>query len=309
MAKVRHPVGLRTTFVSTNRIILFYRLVYSQQKPFVLMFDDLTVEQFQVVYDPLDFETLKMIIDKIGKYHALSAVLLQNGHTQVTQFEAGITSAMMDMFMPMATHLQNISKILQTWEGFEKIGEKLFKIAPKLAVNFFNGDKTQNDRFFVLCHGDFHIRNLMFKKSKEGELSDAIFLDFQMPVYFSPAMDLIGLLNTMGNAEVRLRSDEVIKRYHEQLTLSLNLFGYSGKVPSVIDIQIEMLKISPYHVFSSLLAIPMFTIKGVELSELFNVSEDSAAVIGIKKAYYDPEIIADLKPLIRSFYYRGVFDE
>lgn len=286
------------------------RLVYSQKKPFVLVFDDLTVDKYQVVYDSLDMEDLKMVIDKTAKYHALSLVLLQNGLNQVTQFEASLNPAMAQLFAPMEIHLQNIGKIVSTWPGYEQIGEKLLQNGPKIPGRFLSADRTiREDRFFVLNHGDFHIRNLMFQKSDGGRLSNVIFLDFQMPAFFSASLDLIGVLNAMGNADVRRRSPEVIKQYHGQLVANLKLYGYEGKIPSVIDIEIELLKCSDYHAFSSLLAIPMFKIRGIEMAELFNTNEDSPSVIGIREAFTDPEFIADIKPLLYSFYNRGVFDE
>lgn len=274
------------------------------------MFDDLTVQEYQVVYDSLDFKQLLPIVDKIAKYHAMSVVLLQKGHTEVTQYEKGLNSAMKDMFAPMVSHFDRVADIVKTWPGFEKIGEQMKTLGPKMADIIIKHDTTiDKDRFFVLNHGDFHLRNLMFQKDAQGELTNGIFLDFQMPVFTTPAMDLNGLLNMMGNAEVRKRKDEVLKLYHDQLVASLKLYGYEGKLPTGIDIQVEMLKVSHYEAWSVLLGIPMFSIKGVEMSELFNANDDSPVVEGFRKAYSDPAWMEEVKPYIRSYYYRGVFDD
>lgn len=251
-----------------------------------------------------------MVIDKTAKFHALSLVLLENGHTMLTEFESGFNSAMKDMFKPMGLHLRTIGKIVESWEGFEEIGKKIIQTGPELAAKFLNVDKTpRDDRFFVLNHGDFHLRNLMFQKTDEGNISNIMFLDFQIPVYFSAGFDLIGLLNTMGTPAVRRRSPEVLKRYHEQLVMNLKTYGYHGRIPSAVDIHMEMLRNSHYDAFSSILGIPMFMIKGMDLAELFSTDQDGPAVAGIKKAYNDPQFIADIKPIIYSFYNRGVFDE
>lgn len=272
------------------------------------MFDDLTVDKYQVIYDPLDFEQLKLITDKIAKFHALSLVLLQNGHTQVTQYEAGINSAMKGIFTSIGQHLINVAAEVKTWPGYEVIGEKLQRAGPELASKFLSADHVQNERFFVMNHGDFHLRNLMFKKNSEGGLEKCLFLDFQMPVFYTPVQDLIGLINTMGNMEVRQRRDEVLKIYHGVLVGSLKQYGYTGKTPSVVDIQIELLRNIDYYAFSSLLALPMFSIKGVDLAELFNTAPDSPSVIGMKQAFKDPKIVEDMKPLLTYFNNMGIFD-
>ena len=289
---------------------LHSRLVYSQTKPFVLVFDDLTMDNYKVHDDPLAFEQLKPIISRIGKFHALSLVLLQNGHADIAKYEGAYSSAMEALFVPMSVHLQNAAEIVKSWSGFEEMGQKLYDNGSKIPGKFLKLSKTKTpDRFFVLNHGDFHVRNLMFQENVPGEFSDVIFLDFQMPVYFSPGFDLVGLINTMGDMDVRRRSMEVIKEYHGQLVASLRKYGFTGDFPTAIDIHIEMMRNAAYNCFSTLLAMPMFRIKGMELGEIFNTAPDSPCVVGIKDAYNDPHFVEHIKPLIKYFYDLGVFDE
>lgn len=274
------------------------------------MFDDLTADKYRVVYDALNVERLQPIVDKIAKHHALSLVLIQNGHPQVSQYEAGLNSSMKVMFKPMEMHIQRIAEIVKTWPGFEIIGEKMKNLGPKMIETLIKHDTKQDPgRFFVLNHGDFHLRNLMFQTDEQGAPVNGIFLDYQMPVLSSPGLDLIGLLNMIGDSGVRKRRGEVLKTYHEKLVASLKKYGYKGTLPTGIDIQVEMLKMSIYDAFSTLLAIPMFTIKGVEMAELFNSSDDSPVVEGFRKCYSDPEWLAEVKPRLMSFYNRGIFDD
>lgn len=273
------------------------------------MFDDLTVEKYQVVYEPLGFDKVLMIVEKIAKYHALSLILLDNGHEQITKYETSLTADMKDMFTIMNKNIQRIAQIVKTWPGFEVMGDKLSKAGPRIAASLYTREVPSKDRFTVLVHGDFHLRNLMFQKDSQGDPSNVMFLDFQMPLYYSPALDLIGLLSTMGDSEVRKRKDEVIKLYHEYLVASLKMYGYAGKLPSVIDVKVECLRMSDYDAFSTLLAIPFFAIKGIEMSELFDASDDSVVAREIKKYYNNPDHAEEMKPIINSFYYRGTFDE
>lgn len=53
------------------------RCVYTSEDPQVLIFDDLTQQNYGMVYDSLDVERIQLIVDKIAKYHALSKVLAE----------------------------------------------------------------------------------------------------------------------------------------------------------------------------------------------------------------------------------------
>lgn len=67
---------------------------------------------------------------------------------------------------------------IKTWDGFEMITEKLENFVGKFEAN---GEKVfqtngSTDGFNVLNHGDFHIKNMVFKKDSGGKLSDVLFV-------------------------------------------------------------------------------------------------------------------------------------
>lgn len=273
------------------------------------MFDDLTVEKYQVVYDQLDYEQIQMVVDKIAKYHALSMVLLENGHTELKDYKMVFSEEMRGMFLPMTRVIYQLTSIVKTWPGYEAIAAKVDNFIPKmpdLMIKLLQRDNSYE--FNVLNHGDFHIRNLMFKKTEQGELSEVLFLDFQMPNYNIPAFDFIGLLTSMGNNEVRRRENDVIKMYHKLLLANLERYGFKGDLPSVVDIQVTLLRLSEQHAFYVFVLGPMFRLRGIELGALFDPKESEEVVQSLDKVFRDPEFIEDMKLALDKFESRGIFD-
>lgn len=142
----------------------------------------------------------------------------------------------------MTRNVKPLGRAVKTWKGCERIGEKLECIPGRLVekcMDAYAKEKTWG--YNVLNHGDFHLRNLMFKKDKEDNLTDIMFLDFQIPLYRTPAFDLYYLLNLICDDDARERDGEVIKMYHQELLSNLEKYGYKGKVPSLIDVHVELL--------------------------------------------------------------------
>lgn len=68
-------------------------------------------------------------------------------------------------------------------------------------------------------------------------------IDYQICIYATPAIDLIYALYYFVSAENRQKHRaELIATYHQQFVASLKLFGYLKTPPSLIDLQIELLR-------------------------------------------------------------------
>lgn len=273
------------------------------------MFEDLTVENYEVVYDPLSFDQIEMIVEKLAKYHALGWALLERGHEELKDFKMVFTEEMRQMFIPMMRIIDQVAQEIKTWPGYETSGSKIEKLLPALPDIMLETMKKEYPHdFTVLNHGDFHIRNLMFKKSKEGELSDVIFLDFQMPNYSMPVFDFCGLMTSMCTEEVRKREDEVLKMYQRLLVKNLKAYGFQGKTPTVVDIKISILRLSHYRLFYTFVLGPMFRLRGFELGAYFTQETNSEVVAALDAALKDPIYIEDIKLAVNQFESLGVLD-
>jgi len=104
----------------------------------------------------------------------------------------------------------------------------------------------------VLNHGDFYTKNIFFKY-KGNELVDALFVDFQNCVIGSPLIDLFYFFATSVSVNVLASNrDELIYIYHSTLAAVLKNLDYSGHIPTLNELQIEILKKSSLELYFGL---------------------------------------------------------
>lgn len=224
-------------------------MVYSRAEPPVLVFEDLTQNNFEMVYEMLSFADLQLILERIAKFHALSMVMAESDESCLVTKQSGFFTA--DQLRPIFTSTIQESKrfgqAIQKWPGMQGIGEKIEKSADKLFINYAESYRWKSaSSYQVLNHGDFYIRNMMFQRDDKGTLKDVTFLDYQIPLYGSPGYDLIYMFNMIGGREVRERKFEVLKKYHTILVENLNKFGFKGTLPSAIDVHVAVLQLAAF---------------------------------------------------------------
>lgn len=229
--------------------LVWPKLVFHIEDPIVLVFDDLTQEDYGMLYEPLGFDNIQMIIEKIAQYHAASMVLAkQPGQLEVlSQYRSTLDGEnVRGMFKPMVAQGKTMAAAAKNWPGCKEIAEKLEKNMDNIFENFMKSYALTNTwGFNVLNHGDFHIRNMMFATAGET-IKDVIFLDFQLPMYHSPAFDLIYMMNAIGSREVRERRMEVVNVYHKELVRNLSRYGFAGTLPSIIDVHVGILNLGSF---------------------------------------------------------------
>lgn len=181
--------------------------------------------------------------------------------------------------------------------------------------------------FNVLNHGDFHIRNMMFREDS-GKEREVLFLDFQAPSLNSPSSDLNTMLQLTGDFEVRERKEEILHRYQRQLTESLLAYGFKGRLPTAIDVQVEMIKSSDIGEFSSLILcgsremirnvgfilelyqivclLPVVLIPDLKILDAMENGSSTAS--GLVTVCKDPKFVEHMKKMLRSLELRGMFD-
>lgn len=162
--------------------------------------------------------------------------------------------------------LEAFTDVAKEWEGFERYVAPLETFKQKYlskALKTYTANRTDFG-FNVLNHADFHTKNLLFKKTADGAVEDFYFvsgiydgtcllyphkivftsqIDFQISVYATPAIDLIYALYYFVSAENRQNHRaEIITAYHQQFVESLRKFGYLKAPPSLIDLQVELLR-------------------------------------------------------------------
>lgn len=166
-------------------------------------------------------------------------------------------------------------------EPLEFISRFSTRAEPKVIDDYVNAIKG----FKVLNHGDFYTRNI-FYKYKGNELVDALFVDFQNAVIGTPLIDLFYFFATSVAVDVLASSrDELIYAYHDALTAMLAALSYEGYVPSLNELQVEILKRSSMELYFSLTLGPYMR------------TPEPKVITAVQPSLYKPEYLTQLKSM------------
>jgi Ecdysteroid kinase-like family len=154
------------------------RLIYSSNAPaWFLVFEDLVERGYQPKTSLLNFEEMKMVMTKIGKWHATSYYLgKMDAQTPVTEYESLLfDEEITDLDALFGDAFRYLRKAVEKWPGDNGlILEKLDSATKNWFARGQAAYKEVSD-FCVMNHGDFHFKNIMFKY-QNGVLDDLLFV-------------------------------------------------------------------------------------------------------------------------------------
>jgi thiamine kinase-like enzyme len=139
---------------------------------------------------------------------------------------------------------QKFAKSTATVEGCEKIAAKVAQWdMMKIFGVFMAIAEPMRCGLKVLNHGDDWLNNMMFKSEAEGTTVDVKLIDFQMSFWGSPANDLIYFFVSSVADDVKTKFfDDLIAIYHGELESSLVSLGYDQHIPTISELQIDLLE-------------------------------------------------------------------
>nr|XP_024219656.1 uncharacterized protein LOC112211717 [Halyomorpha halys] len=230
----------------------------------VIMLEDLTASGFNTVDRTKlqDIEHARLVLRNLGRFHAMAKVLEERGQISKDGYKpwpflyneacykalvfGGLMALVKGMRATWGKEWSETADLLGkiTFEDFEK--------RLKRCVNF------GKDIFRCLNHGDLWNNNMMFKYNWEGKPIEIRFVDFKVPHYNSPCLDVIYYIYSCIKPNLRRQKyKSLIKLYHESLTSSLDRFDFKGSKPSLNEIEqtMERLSFSILAIFASGYAI------------------------------------------------------
>lgn len=222
------------------------KLIYQSTKPHsVIVLEDLSESGYERITQPLEnFEDSKLIFQRLAKYHAGSYFLINERKADYSRFNFCMFSledpVILEKFL--FEPLDTFTEVLASWEGYEEYVDKFKAFRESFIEKGKQFYKPDANGYNVLNHGDFHVKNLMFKKNGD-KIEDFFILDFQISVLASPCVDLFyALYNKISDKNRQNRRDEIIHYYHSEFTNALKRFGFIGKVPPLLDLKMELMK-------------------------------------------------------------------
>lgn len=308
MERVLRTIGAKTEFGP--------RLLHSSKDPTLIMvFDDLTKRDYVTKSSQLNLHEAKIAYTKMARWHAASMFLADTvpaikapnkGHAIMAEYANAKWAACIAM----------LAKLCQNWPGYGIYSEYLEKFKKSFSKRILDIYTPQeSDLFNVFNHGDFHFKNMMFK-TLDGKTTDILLLDYQICAWGSPAIDIIYSLYTALSVETRdNHRDELIKFYHDELVSVLTKLGYQKKIPSLIELHVELLKCGPLEPFWAFTLLPHML---VPMSELTGIQKDIQNGVDladvemlrkIKLALFQhPKYTSVIKRYLPVFLYKGLLD-
>ncbi|XP_055845199.1 uncharacterized protein LOC129911422 [Episyrphus balteatus] len=247
-------------------LILGAKHLYSTTDPVqTIVLEDLTTHGFEIQSRQLglDEDHCSVVLRKLGQFHALSMVLMKKDTTIARKFQKGLLHEEAVKSGPFVglfgTQLQKLASISTNWEGFEGISHKLFRFFENFSENVMKAVFPLKGLVNVLNHGDLWVNNLLFKRMEEDDSIDMRMIDFQFSFCGSPGFDLNYFLYTSLQLDVLInKRDQLIEIYHQSLVDTLKELQHDF-IPSLEDIQNEILKKELYGFFVSFAFFPMMS--------------------------------------------------
>lgn len=144
----------------------------------------------------------------------------------------GFLTSGMGNFLEFLEKVPELSKYVPY---FKSIEHTYFDSYRKVVEEF--RENRQYDGYYVLCHGDYHLRNMMFKYGKtDGKLEDCLLIDFQMSNVCPITIDVIYSIYMLLAPEQRLNNyKEIINYFFNSFVETLEKIGFKGELPNRVD--------------------------------------------------------------------------
>uniref|UniRef100_A0A1L8DZE0 Putative ecdysteroid kinase n=1 Tax=Nyssomyia neivai TaxID=330878 RepID=A0A1L8DZE0_9DIPT len=279
-----------------------------------LIFEDLMVRKYKCVnrIERMDVAHAKVALIKLGKYHATSIIFKQKNPQAFAKFSKGYFSRdKPDIREFFFRHFDGLIELVSTLDGYEYYVEKLIKFKDLLVERGIELYTSHESGFNVLLHGDFWSNNMMFRYDGENNPVDVIFVDFQIPQWITPAIDIIYFIHSSMKEHLRFsKQNELVQLYYYSLKDTLiDGYKYTGYFPTLHEFQIIILKSSLHVLISALLVQPLIILdEKIESDFFLLMSKDEAGLKFIHDMYHRPNTREVVKNVLPVFDALGILD-
>ncbi|XP_063707881.1 uncharacterized protein LOC134836624 [Culicoides brevitarsis] len=294
-----------------DQTVIAPTLVYKSNEPApVIVFIDEGPNGFKPYESALTHAQAQVVIDRIAKFHACSVKMNENGIDMASfndcPFEK--VEGRMDFMEFFTPNIRDALKTIKKWKGVDDVIPVLEKHVEVLEERVRELYLNRSDRRYeVLTHGDFQFKNMI---SRNGGLKseDYLLLDYQFCYWCTPAPDVLALLYNICHEEVRLEHrEETIRKYFTIFTETLQKLQFKGKMPRLIDLQLEILRCGILEYMNFLIFVPFLQIdfSKLDLNEMVEKMDfHSAGKFVFESEKFQRTFLERIRFLINM----GVFD-
>ncbi|EDW84840.1 uncharacterized protein Dwil_GK12931 [Drosophila willistoni] len=294
---------------------LYVPCIYHSLEPRqVLIFDDLVPLGYSVMRNrELTIEELHSTFSKLAKWHAVSMKVQNEEPEYLKKYKHGLielpnlmedpmVTSGMDNFLQFLNKHPSLSKYIPYFEKMK--GNYLEKLADFMTEYRRN---PRDDGYYVLCHGDYHIRNMMFKHDKEtGNLQDCMLVDFQICNLCPITVDIVySIYMLMGPEERNKEWENILNYYFSTLLETLKKIGYKGDFPTLKEFWKQIHRSKYFDFFLATSFLPMMWAMKSNTIDFGEVAQNNEARL---KCYQIEGYVKDMTIILPRFERLGYFD-
>ncbi|GAB0087171.1 LOC111597534 [Sergentomyia squamirostris] len=284
------------------------KIVYFGKDPVVIILEDVTMSGYSMDPGLQNFDNTIKILKKLAKFHAISFYMNDNKYAQIldlTKYEAVISEDFMKNFQVFFEGFESLKEQVDKWPGYEKVSKTLIDLNTKFPERLAKVYKSNPD-YSILCHGDFHVKNMMFIKNGES-IEKTMFLDYQLSFWGSPAIDLIYVIYAIADDEALARRGELLFTYHASFCEYLTRLGCLKKPPSLLDLNKEILDKGAAELLLGICCLPFFRmdISKMDLAAFADPTRDAMTAMR-RMTYSDEKIVKMLEIVLPDLLHRGI---
>ncbi|XP_076180044.1 uncharacterized protein LOC143153098 isoform X2 [Ptiloglossa arizonensis] len=244
------------------------------ERPLCLIMEDLAALGFRMVdrQAGLDRAHCMLAIRGLAKFHASSVALCEKEPEHKRLYRKGMFSEEFpqDMSSFFVTACLSLATEVETWPEFGKrYADKIRAFAPQLYKVGIETVKHRDDEFNVINHGDSWVNNMLFRYDDRARPIEHIFVDFQLCIYTSPAIDLHYFLSTSPSEEVYENCmDAMLHEYLITMTSTMKQLRCKTPPPTMDQIKKTMRERAVYAFISSATVLPLVLVDKSQVREI-----------------------------------------
>ncbi|KAL7729674.1 hypothetical protein ACLKA6_007945 [Drosophila palustris] len=294
---------------------LFPTAIFVDRERSAIIFEDLSVANYVMAdrVKRLDKEHVHLILRKLAKMHATSAVFNERNAGNLEKFDRGFfnryTNAYSGYFVG---GLLAAARWMSQEPECAPYAQKLFKLAPHYMDIGRECFAPLRDSVNVLAHGDVWTNNVMVKyDANTGHPVDILIIDFQYSFWGSPTIDLHHFFNTSLREPLRRKEQgNLLKYYHSIFTDTLRQLNYKqNPIPSLHEFQLQAEQKRFFAMHSAVVVQPVM-ISEDSTDACFNalMNDDERGTRFKNRLYNNPIVQQNLKALMPMFEQKGLLE-
>ncbi|XP_062124123.1 uncharacterized protein LOC133837394 [Drosophila sulfurigaster albostrigata] len=291
-------------------------IYHSLEPQQVMIFDDLVPLGYIVVRDrEPTMDEVRLAFSKLAKWHAVSFKMIKDQPEVFQKFKYSLMELPKITEDPFMYGIDFFIRMLDEVPDLKGYKPSLERIRENLVENFRapfveHRENRQDDAYYVLCHGDLYIRNMMFKHDKVTNVAeDCMLIDFQMSNVGPMPNDIIYATYQMLSPDQRQNHlEELIRFYFSIFTDTLKKINYKGESPLLETFQQQYFRQKHLEIFLLTTFLPLrYYIKSgkQKFDDVTQWRENDE----LRQNFYRIEgYVEETRNLLKRFAQRGYFD-